>query len=71
MCNVYAMGRLGVGLTEDHIQQILVAIARVEEQLKSLSKAVDDLSSFRDWAIRLVIGSVMLGLMGLLYAQSR
>lgn len=58
-------------MTDDHIQKILVALARVEEQLKSLHQAVDDLSSFRDWAVRLIIGSVILGLMGLLYTQSK
>lgn len=62
---------MGCRVTDNEIRQILVSLARIEEQLKAVVRSVDDLNSFRDWAIKLVIGAVILGLMGLLYAQSR
>lgn len=51
------------------LQKVLVALARIEEQIKGIREDIDQLNGFRDWAVRLVIGAVILGLVGMLWAQ--
>lgn len=58
-------------MTDSEVRQILIALARIEEQIKGIKEDVENLNGFRDWAIRLVIGAVILGLLGMLWAQGR
>lgn len=56
-------------MTDNQIREILIALARLEEQVKAMRESVDNLNGFRDWAVRLVVGAVILSLVGMLWAQ--
>lgn len=58
-------------MTDSEVRQILITLARIEEQIKGIKEDVENLNGFRDWAVRLVVGAVILGLIGMLWAQGR
>jgi hypothetical protein len=58
-------------MTDDDLTTLKVAIARIETKLDNLIGDVENLNGFREWAIRLVVGAVILALIGLLWAQGK
>lgn len=58
-------------MTDNEVRALMVAIARLEEKVDAIKDDIDNLNGFRDWAVRLVVGAVILGLIGMLWAQGR
>lgn len=58
-------------MTDHEVRTLMIAVAEIKVMLENLEEKVDNLNGFRDWAIRLVIGAVILGLLGMLWAQGK
>lgn len=58
-------------MAENDVRALMIAVAELKVMLENLEEKVDNLNGFRDWAVRLVIGAVILGLVGMLWAQGR
>lgn len=55
----------------DKMAEIYVRKDVYQAEKSKQDKEIDDLNSIKDWAIRLVLGVVMLALLGLVIAQTR
>jgi hypothetical protein len=56
-------------MTDNEVRQLMIAMARLEEKVDGLKEDISNLNGFRDWAVRLVIGAVIVALLGLVLAN--